>query len=200
MTDERLMIDALDAQAQAEAKLAEHRFQAAFEMSDGAGMATAQRELARAEAKAVRLEESRGAAELRLQRPADPVEAFISQRTAPTAAWLREHKDWITDPAKADRLTKAHHHALSEGRVVDSPSYFESVETFIGLRGGGSARRSSHQHEARRSSHQLEELPDGAVKLSKREVETAEALGLTLKEYVRRRKLMDNDPDWHWRD
>src|SRR5581483_347220 len=64
----------------------------------------------------------------------DPVERYIEGRTEPTARWLREHRDWITDPKKNAKLTAAHFNALGEGLQPDTSEYFEHVETFIGLK------------------------------------------------------------------
>jgi hypothetical protein len=65
---------------------------------------------------------------------ADPVDQFIASKSKPTADWLRAHRDWITDPAKANKLTEAHFNAVNAGYAVDTPQYFAHVETFIGLR------------------------------------------------------------------
>ena len=128
------------AAAETEAKAAEAAYKSAFEAGDAVGMATAQRQMARAEARAISLEEKKAAVEGRRARTAegrqeqDPVDAFIAGRTPATADWLRAHRDWITDPRKNAKLTAAHWNAVGEGMQVDTPAYFESVETFIGLR------------------------------------------------------------------
>lgn len=135
--------------AQIEADAATTDYKAAFEAGDADKMATAQRKLARAEAKSVRLDEAKADLESRRvvrseqqkaeqqQRPApsaDPVDAYIQGRTEPTAKWLRSHREWITDPRKNAKLTSAHFAAVAEGIAPDSDEYFEHVETFIGLR------------------------------------------------------------------
>jgi hypothetical protein len=65
----------------------------------------------------------------------DPIESFIASRTAPTAQWLRSHREWLSDKAKNEQLTQAHYHALGEGVRVDTPEYFAHVERQIGLAG-----------------------------------------------------------------
>lgn len=68
------------------------------------------------------------------QRPADPVEAYIQGRTEPTANWLRQHREFVVDPRKNQKLTAAHHDAVAEGLSPDTTEYFTHVEKFIGVR------------------------------------------------------------------
>jgi hypothetical protein len=154
--------------AKAESESAEREYQAAYDAGDGKAMAAAQRKMARAEARAVEYEGAKNSIEARarrsdqeqtverrtepteasqVQQPSDPVEAYISQRTEPTQKWLREHKEWISDPSKNAKLTAAHWNAVGDGLAPDTPQYFEHVEKFIGLRqasksGNGAARKS----------------------------------------------------------
>ena len=65
---------------------------------------------------------------------ADPVEAYVANRTAPTATWLRQHPDYITDQRKNSKLTAAHYDAVGEGLSPDTPEYFSYVETYLGLK------------------------------------------------------------------
>lgn len=68
--------------------------------------------------------------------PADPVEAYIANRTEPTARWLRQHTDFISDPRKQAKLSAAHFDAEGEGLVADTPEYFDHVERFLGITKG----------------------------------------------------------------
>jgi multidrug efflux pump subunit AcrA (membrane-fusion protein) len=139
----------LDA-AQAESRAAQQEYQAAFEAADAKAMAAAQAKISRAEARIVRLDEAK--ADIEAQRssrtaeaderptkeakevPADQFEDFVGQFTEPTANWLRDHREWVTNAHKNAKLTAAHFDAVSENLVPDSPQYFERVETLIGLR------------------------------------------------------------------
>lgn len=145
------------AAAQQEATAAESEYAVAFEKGDAPAMAKAQRKMANAEARVVRLDEAR--ADLEIQKKAverapqrreaaparqqqdgssdDPVEAYINGRTAPTQKWLRAHPEWITDSRKNTKLSAAHLDAMAEGLKTDTPEYFEHVETFIGLKQNG---------------------------------------------------------------
>jgi hypothetical protein len=202
--------------AKAEADASERDYQAAFEAGDSAKLADAQRKIARAETKVLRFEEA--AASIDAQRRSssravtDPVEAVAQTRSPKSAAWIRQHPDWILDQSKNQRLTAGHYDAMGEGLTPDTPEYFEHVERFIGLREGASAR--SHPQ----NSTMLEDgaavlkvkpgdpLPPGAVKLSKREFELATEVltwetgpkrgqPLGVREYLRRRQLQQG-PEW----
>lgn len=135
------------AAAQTEAEAATAAYQTAMEAGDFAAAAKAQRRMASAEAKIGRLDEAKADLEARKAEkpertertetrtaPADPVEAYIANRTEPTAKWLREHRDFVTDPKKNAKLTAAHHDAIAADLSPDTDAYFEHVETFIGLR------------------------------------------------------------------
>lgn len=138
--------------ARAEADSAEREYIAAVETGDAAKQAQAQRKIARAEAKIGRLDEAKAELDIRrtkaepeprrqqqIERPRqadDPVEAYVQNRSEPTANWLRAHPDFITDPRKNAKLTAAHYDATGEGIDVDSKEYFEHVEKFIGLTNG----------------------------------------------------------------
>ena len=138
-------IDAGMSAADAAAEAAHQAWVAAMEAGNFAEAGKLQRKIAKAEAEFVRLAEAKVDLEARKASPpepsrqpppdqTDPVEAFISQRTEPTQRWLRQHKDWITDPKKNARLTSAHYSAVAEGLTADTDEYFEHVETQIGLR------------------------------------------------------------------
>jgi hypothetical protein len=73
----------------------------------------------------------------------DPLEDHFSKFTDRTAQWMREHKDWVTDPRKNAKVTGAHNFAVSEGLTPDTDEYFEFVEKMVGLRGGNGGSRSS---------------------------------------------------------
>lgn len=132
------------AAATAEAEAAEKDYAAAAEAGDFKKQAEAQRRMARAESRATSLEGAKADLELRksiprtedpnARRTADPFEEHVSKFTERTAQWMREHRDWIVDPAKGSELAGAHHRAVREGLKPDTDDYFEFVEKMIGLR------------------------------------------------------------------
>jgi hypothetical protein len=96
-------------------------------------MAAEQRRMARAETRALKLDEDKAMLEAQAQhyaRPSDPVEAYAAGRTEPTANWVRAHREWVIDPQKSQKLTAAHHDAVAEGHEPDSDGYFSHVERF----------------------------------------------------------------------
>ena len=70
--------------------------------------------------------------------PADPVERYVAGRPPQTQAWLRQHREYVTDPAKNEKLTRAHFGALADGLTPDTNSYFSAIEKRIGLRDASS--------------------------------------------------------------
>jgi hypothetical protein len=130
------------AAAKAEADSAKQAYKAAFESGDADKVADAQFRLAGAVADLRMLEQAQSdiqEAPPKRQEPRqppqeDPIEAFINQRTAPTAKWLREHRDYLTDPKKNAKMQAAHFDALGSDIPVDSPQYFDHVERYLGMK------------------------------------------------------------------
>jgi hypothetical protein len=108
-----------------------------YDVGDTAAAAEASERLAEIAARKVRLQEHQEALQRAPAVPADPVEAYCQGRTEPTAKWLREHSEWVTDPRKQAKLTGAHYDAVGEGLTPDTPEYFEHVEKRISLQRGG---------------------------------------------------------------
>jgi hypothetical protein len=88
----------------------------------------------------------------------------------PTAAWMHQNRDWITDPKKSARVQSAHFDAVAEGIEPDSDEYFSHVERKIGFRSGGSNRGGNVQrdisgggNEVRLSKGEVERANDGSI-------------------------------------
>jgi hypothetical protein len=126
--------------AQAEAEAAKRDIKGAIASGDSDAQTDAYERLAKATTLAARYDEAkadleaRKAAPIKRAVPDDPVEAYIQGRTEPTANWLRDHSDFVTDKRKNAKLTSAHWDAVGEGIAPDTKEYFEHVEKFIGLR------------------------------------------------------------------
>jgi hypothetical protein len=158
---QRTTVDSGIAAAKAEADAAEEAYKAAFEAGNAGEVAKAQRLIARAEANLALLGQAKGdlAEPTRpvkradpVQQASDPVEQFIASRTAPTQAWLRAHRDHLTDPRKNAKLQAAHYDAEGEGLALDTPQYFEHVERFLGMKkadANGAADNSQQQSQRR---------------------------------------------------
>ncbi len=126
-----------------EANEAAAEYRSALEAGDIDTQTAAQARMAEVEARRIRLREHEAALERSpVLQHADPVEALAATRTEPTAKWLREHRDWVTDPKKNAKLTSAHFDAVAEGLTPDTESYFEHVERRIGLSENAKGARS----------------------------------------------------------
>ncbi len=66
---------------------------------------------------------------------ADPIEAYIGRQTPRVQQYLRtrDAKGWLADPRSSSRLAAAHHSALSEGYVEESPGYFAFIDDKMGV-------------------------------------------------------------------
>jgi len=64
----------------------------------------------------------------------DPVEAFASQLTPQSAAWVRKHPEFVTNPRLNQKMIAAHNLAMADGVEADTPDYFGYVEGILGVR------------------------------------------------------------------
>lgn len=132
-------IDALTTEANALARDVEE----ARAHGDTAKAAELNVKLGKTSARLTRLEEAKETIETKResaknapppqQQETDPVEAFAKTRTPPTAKWVREHPEFITDPKKFKKLQAAHSDAEAEGIPLDSEEYFKHIDNFVGL-------------------------------------------------------------------
>lgn len=124
--------------AQSEAEAAKRDIKLAGESGDYGAQADAYERLAKATTLVARYDEAKADLETRKTAkpvtPTDPVEAYAAGRTEQTANWLREHREFVIDPRKNQKLTAAHHDAMGEGLSPDTPEYFDHVEKFVGLK------------------------------------------------------------------
>lgn len=154
---------------------AQREIQSASEAGDHAASAKAYTKLAQATAKLERLNERKTEIEVEKTEAArpkrqpteaaqvteavDPFENYLAKFSVPTAQWMREHRDWVTDDKKSRKLSVAHDDAIDAGLKADSPEYFEFVERQIGLRkadeskpngkdNGGTVTVKTHQRRA----------------------------------------------------
>lgn len=67
------------------------------------------------------------------QVPTDPVERAVMNRTPATQAFLRKHTELIrSDGTLKRQAIDAHESALDAGYAVDTPGYFQHIESIIG--------------------------------------------------------------------
>ena len=142
----RLVLTALD-KVKGEADAAEQRLIKAHESMDPREIAAAQRALMKAEAQIDRIEAvktqieankadgrtTEGRVTERRQMPSDPVEAFAETLSPASARWVREHPEYVRDPALNNEMLAAHHRAIQASLVADTPEYFAFIEKRLGL-------------------------------------------------------------------
>lgn len=138
------------AAAEAAALQAEQEYAAAFDSGDGAAMARAQRKIAGAEARRLRLTEAKedleDAAQRRTAQPpkvsqsppqprqtGNAVEDFIrmNQLTPRSAEFIRKHPATASDRATNARMMAAHNLAVADGVEIESDEYFRRIEEGI---------------------------------------------------------------------
>jgi hypothetical protein len=189
-----VQVEAIRGQEEAvEAQLRE-----ALEYSDADRIIKAQREMADITAKRQQLEHHQARMNV---RPSDPVERYCQGRDQRSTAWLKAHPEFITDPRKNHKLRAADQDARAEGYDPSSDSYYSHVEKFVGLRGasdGDSVQSPRARQQSERPSPNKVTIRMTAEEKTRLQ-ETAESLGIPFNEYLRRKYVMDNSPEWNWR-
>lgn len=158
-----------------EVRAARSAYAEAFETGDHESAAAATERLAGAQAKRTLLEGQAAAIQQHQYQPqstGDAAEDFARTLTPRSAQWVREHADWVRDPAKYNRMMSGHHAAVGAGIPVESPEYFEMVERTVtgnhgdrNSRGNGSMQHGSSdsRNEVRLSKGELERSEDGSI-------------------------------------
>jgi len=136
--DYQLIVSAID-KAKSNSELLKNAYAESMAAGDYRRVADIQEALALNANKLATLENGKTALENKLKQPVqqvanDPVEEFASRLTPRSAAWIRNNPDYARDPSKYDAMVRAHNHAMGEGHVPDSDSYFQHVEMRLGMR------------------------------------------------------------------
>lgn len=197
----------------AEIATAKREWKEAQEAGEYDKAADAQEKLADAVARKRELERGKADLEAAGKKPAtrneqhqDPVEDYIGQFSPRSQAWLRDHKDFVTDRKKNLLMIAADTKATASDIRPDTDEYFEFIETELGLRADdGNDGNDGEQPEPvvrqqpapRRQAPSLAARPSRQppaangrqnpreVHLSAEEVEMAALSGLTRAEYAK---------------
>lgn len=144
------------------------------------------------------------------QQSADPIDRMnIPDRAK---EWLREHKEYSTNPRLNAKLTAAHWDALEEGHKAFSTDYFSSVERILGLSEQEPEVEIQEEVERKpqrrtpivsapvsRTAPGNSETKPSQVRLTQAEVEHARAAGITPAEYAKQKlKLASAKRDGHY--
>lgn len=181
----------------------------ALEAGEYGTVSEIQEKMADAVARRREIEDAKTAPVERRAQPAapDPVDAYIGQFSAASQAWLRDHKDCVTDPKMNNKMIGAHHRAVAEGYKPDSNEYFDFMEKDIGLKvdDAGEIEPEQRLQPQRRAAPSLAARPSRQppaangrqapreVRLTADEVAVAKENGLTPAEYAREKVKLEDE-------
>lgn len=134
--------------------------------------------------------------QVRQQQPqnADPFEAAIAHYSEPSKNWLRQHREFVTQPGKFDDVLAAHYIVTKKhGLQPDTKEYFEAVEKELGLREPDEVEVVEQKKPLRRTipaapvsrDPVIGGVDNKKVTLTPQEVQTAADLGMTKEEYAK---------------
>lgn len=190
------------AAAKAEADKAQLDIENAISMGDAKGQAEAQRRLSMAAANLTRLEDGKAAVEERAKTtPAteiDPIDTWGMPSI--TTGWLKNHRQWLTDPEKFDQLKWAQYEAKRAGFTPHTKEFLEHIEVKIGEREATEPEVTVEEPVKPKkgptvSAPVSREVPGangkrptpGKVTLTPQEVEAAKISGITPEEYAKQK-------------
>ena len=135
----------------------------------------------------------------------DPVEDFLARTgiRGASADWIRAHPEAVQQPNK---LSLAHAAALEDGTKVNSPEYFERVESHMGMRSADPVSEAGEPRPAPRRPTAAAppsrpanggQTPAGGIRLTPAQRRAAEISGVTEEKYaenlVRARKQTQSE-------
>ena len=150
--------------------------------------------------KANTIEQGREAMQNQPKQPAqqpsyqgDPVEAFAAQLTPRSAAWVRDHPDFVRDAKLNRKMIAAHELAMADGISPDTDEYFDHVEGTLGISRGEAAdeapkpqrRAAPPTAPVSRSAMDNGGNRPNVIRLTAEQREMAEMMGMTPEDYAR---------------
>lgn len=132
------------------------------------------------------------------RQPADPIEAQLANVSPKSAAWLRSHPECLTDDVMNAKVLLADKEAKRKGLVADTPEYFTYIEEKMGYRKPAdddadevetrqaerSEKRPAYAAPPSRDTAPGSPRKASQMRLSREQVDTAEALGMTPAQYA----------------
>lgn len=167
----------------------------AYDTGNGELMADAQDRLSLANARLVEADRGRLALEEQIQKPtpqqqqrpqyANHVEQFIADNrvSGPSAAWIRNHPEYIGDRVKQNAMEGAHNLAVARNIHVESPEYFKFIEQSLGIDDEQEQPRQQRQPTAAPVRRDIAQSPmrqrnTGAIRLSPEQQKAALEMNL----------------------
>ena len=163
------------------------------------GFEVGQLKAGKADLESRRNTESRTAAEPQRQQQADPREAYLASRTPATAAWLRAHPEFFSDPKFQQRVIGAHSLAVADGLTPDSPEYFAKVEEIAGVSQNNNHRQAREPIPSTPPSRGTPAARGSDMRATPEMVRAAQMCGISVEEYMREYgnlKRTGTDPQW----
>lgn len=134
-----------------------------------------------------------------VRTPVDPVEQFAAQLTPQSAAWVREHPEYVRDARKNQKMMAAHALAMADGIKADTPEYFRSIEDTLRITPPEPEHTDDPMRDAAQEVRPRKSTPAAApvsrsgnggsrsnvVRLTAAQVEAAENSGISLEEYAK---------------
>lgn len=214
------MINGHIAAAESRESSIKKEIRAALEAGDAEKAADLQMEAARVAARKLQYEDSKADIEAAAQRAkaeneeraarhaeqpapqtqhADPFEARIASLSEPSKAWLRNHRECVSDAAMNAKVMWAHEDAMKNGLRPDSPQYFAHLEMRMGYgeesddgdnveivdaKPSGRAPAAPVSRGQSRPDPRTGHLGNNRYQLSREEADMAAELGMTPTEYA----------------
>jgi len=202
-SDLSLLANAIE-RVKVESGVLKSKYRDALAAQDFDAAADVQQQMTTAAVNLSKLEEGKAQLEAQArQRASDPVEAFTHQLSPRSADWVRKHPQFVRDPLLNQKMIAAHNYVVADGIAPDTDDYFDAVETMLRLKTPAPAVVKDDSIEVDPTAQTAkvvstrETAPpvipvtrDGGnnrrtIRLSRDEVEMAEATGLTPEEYAR---------------
>ena len=192
----------------------EDEYAEAMAAQDWKGAAKAQRRMSDNSAKLAQLEAGKVALENAPKpvprTPTDVVEKFCADLSAPSAAWVRAHPEFVRDQHKNCQMIAAHELAMARGIKADTPEYFGDIEKTLALTAPApkvdpkppeqeedpmaeAAKPAARAAPAAAPVSRSNGSRPNVVKLSPAEVEIAESMGMTAEEYARNKVALKKE-------
>ena len=135
------------------------------------------------------------------RQSSDPFEDALKSVASPKSrAWLRAHPECVTDPVLNEKVREAHSDAVVKGILPDTAAYFAYIEESMGYRrpqreevdddevdtrrADKSERRPSYSAPVSRESSSPSSLKPTQKRLSREQVEMAQAMDMTPAQYA----------------
>ena len=142
----------------------------------------------------------------RPQVDSDPVNALSSEMERGgfkrSAEWVRTHPEFVRDPKQYQRMLAAHNLAVADGIAPDTDEYFDSVESTLRIKKAAEpaakveipVRESPPPSApASRQGGTVGASTTKSVRLTAAEVEMAENMGMTPKEYAQNKYMAQKE-------